>query len=85
MGLRFRGSYLVQQAGDTLGLAALVGTPLAGKLPPNFFDQTAAAPEDRAHRRSPASEPACKTDVSATEGFGCADWANAAKAAFNWA
>jgi hypothetical protein len=41
IGLRFRGAYLVQQAGYTLGLAALVGTPLAGKLPPNFLDHTA--------------------------------------------
>jgi hypothetical protein len=37
---------LVQQAGYTLGLAALVGTPLAGKLPPNFLDRTAVVRDD---------------------------------------
>jgi hypothetical protein len=42
IGMRFRGSYLVQQAGYTLGLAALEGTALAGKLPPNFLERTQA-------------------------------------------
>lgn len=46
IGLRFRSSYLVQQAGYTLGLAALAGTPLAGKLPPNFLDRTAAVRDE---------------------------------------
>ena len=46
VGLRFRGSYLVQQAGYTLGLAALVGTPLAGKLPPNFLERAAAVRDE---------------------------------------
>ena len=45
-GLRFRGSYLVQQAGYTLGLAALVGAPLAGKLPPNFLDRATAVRDE---------------------------------------
>jgi hypothetical protein len=46
IGLRFRGAYLVQQAGYTLGIAALEGTPLAGKLPPNFLDRTATLRTD---------------------------------------
>jgi hypothetical protein len=37
---------LVQQAGYTLGLAALAGTPLAGKLPPNFLERTAVLRDD---------------------------------------
>jgi hypothetical protein len=40
-GLRFRGAYLVQQAGYTLGLAALVGKALADKVPPNFLEHAA--------------------------------------------
>ena len=40
-GMRFRGKYLVQQAGYTIGLGALAGTALAGKMPPNFLERTA--------------------------------------------
>ena len=63
IGLRFRGAYLVQQAGYTLGIAALEGTALAGKLPPNFLDRTAAlrtdvekAMEDKTVRTSEARQ-----------------------------
>jgi len=42
IGMRHRGPYLIQQAGYTLGLAALVGPALAGKVPPNFLERTAA-------------------------------------------
>jgi hypothetical protein len=63
IGMRFRGSYLVQQAGYTLGLAALAGTPLAGKLPPNFLERTAAvrdevdkAMQDKAVRNAEARQ-----------------------------
>lgn len=42
VGLRFRGAYLIQQAGYTLELAARVGKALTDKIPPNFLEHTAA-------------------------------------------
>lgn len=41
LGSRHRAAHLVQQAGYTLGVAALAGTPLAGLLPPNFLEEAA--------------------------------------------
>jgi hypothetical protein len=37
---------LVQQAGYTLGIAALAGTPLAGLLPANFLDEATVVRDD---------------------------------------
>jgi hypothetical protein len=45
-GARYRASYLVQQAGYTLGIAAAEGEALAGLLPPNYLDQVAQSRND---------------------------------------
>jgi outer membrane murein-binding lipoprotein Lpp len=46
MGARHRAAHLVQQAGYTLGIAALAGTPLAGLLPANFLDEATHVRDD---------------------------------------
>jgi hypothetical protein len=51
MGAHHRASYLVQQAGYTLGLAAADGAALSALLPPNYLDQVAQARNDVDHAR----------------------------------
>jgi hypothetical protein len=46
MGARCRASYLVQQAGYTLGIAAADGAALLALLPPNYLDQVTQARND---------------------------------------
>jgi len=46
IGARHRAAHLVQQAGYTLGIAALAGTPLAGLLPANFLAEAARVRDD---------------------------------------
>lgn len=46
IGARHRAAHLVQQAGYTLGIAALAGTPLAGLLPANFLDEATRVRDD---------------------------------------
>ena len=41
IGMRFRGPYLVQQAGYTIGIASLEGAPLTALLPPDFLEKVA--------------------------------------------
>jgi hypothetical protein len=46
LGVRFRASYLLQQAGYTLGIAAADGTPLAALLPQGYLDEVGVARDD---------------------------------------
>jgi hypothetical protein len=46
MGAHYRASYLVQQAGYTLGIAAADGAALSALLPPNYLDQVTQARND---------------------------------------
>lgn len=46
IGVRFRGAYLVQQAGYTLGIAAAEGEPLAELLPEGHLAKTAQLRDD---------------------------------------
>lgn len=46
LGARHRAAHLVQQAGYSLGIAALAGTPLAGLLPANFLDEATAVRDE---------------------------------------
>jgi len=46
IGARHRASYLVQQAGYTLGIAVADGPAISALLPPNYLDQVAKARND---------------------------------------
>ena len=47
IGMRFRASYLVQQAGYTLGIASAEGEALAALLPTGHLDKTAQLRDEK--------------------------------------
>ena len=76
LGMRFRASYLVQQAGYTLGIASAEGEPLAALLPAGHLDKTAQlrdevdkATQDRTVRAAEAKQTTVTQNQHMREGL----------------
>jgi hypothetical protein len=74
--MRFRASYLVQQAGYTLGIASAEGEPLAALLPADHLDKTAQlrdevdkATQDRTVRAAEAKQTTVTQNQHMREGL----------------
>ena len=65
-GQRYRASYLVQQAGYTLGIAAVEGAALAALLPANFLDQVTQARNDVDQARQDKTNAAAESKHATT-------------------
>lgn len=65
-GQRYRASYLVQQAGYTLGIAAADGPALAALLPTNFVDQVTQARNDVDQARQDKTNAAAESKHATT-------------------
>ncbi len=67
IGQRYRASYLVQQAGYTLGIAAADGAGLAALLPATFMDQVTQARNDVDQARQDKTNAAAESKHATTE------------------